>query len=159
MLIELVIAIIGIVVAIVSAIYGIRGYKLAREVDKRVPEYLKQYLIITARVPESHPFKTIVTVHNMGDFTAHDFSLWIRFPPKSEIKSVEKGLFEVVEGGEGSHFVKFWRDQVPPRTGLPSISIEAEKRGESVPPEAMFAESKEVPKFPIRWARGTEEIL
>lgn len=149
------VGIIAIIIAVISAVIGYRAYALA----KRVPEYLQQYLIITAHVPESYPFKTTISVHNMGDFTAHDFSLWIRFPPESTIKTLEKGVFKIDEGGEGSNFVKFVKDQIAPRTGLPSISVLAETKGESVPPEVMFAECKEVPKFPIRWRRGTEEII
>lgn len=142
---------VGLLVSIVSLIIGLAALILAWYVNmtrpKRAP---RPHLVVIPSIWKTSPERYGILAQNVGDATAHNFSIYVRFPEGSEITLMDKGVFEIEEGGKGEHFVKFARAQMAPRTSLPLIYVSAQKAGVLVHPEAVFAECREMPKVPIQ---------
>ena len=141
---------IALVVAVISLVVALASLALAWYVSitrpKRIP---KPFFIIAPYVSEKSPQRICFRIINAGDATAHDFTLYVRFAEKAYITSLEKGLFNIKEGGEGHHFVKLVRHQVAPHTTLPDVWISAKLDDIPTMPEYYHAECKEIPKIPI----------
>jgi len=76
---------------------------------------------------------------NIGTAVAHDYTISVRYPQKSKIKSIKPGFFTVKEGGVDENFVSLFREAVPPGMIWPPIHITAEEEDVSVLPVEVSA--------------------
>ena len=71
---------------------------------------------------------------NIGNAVAHDYTIDVKYPTDSEIKSIEHEYFEIKAGGIGEDFVKLFKEKFLPSIILPPIHIDAEREGMIVLP-------------------------
>lgn len=111
----------------------------------------KPHLVITVSRTTSEPHSAIL-VQNAGEAIAHDLVLYADFPAGAEITLLEKGVFDLVEGGISENFVKLKKDQVGPGVSLPYVILTAKKNNIFIEP-TLYAESREILKIPIHLMR------
>lgn len=102
---------------------------LRKQLEKSVlrPAPIVDVIIDTSASLQIHP-------RNLGNAVAHDYTIHIRYPSDSKIKSIENEYFDITEGGVDEDFVKLFREKFPPNTMLPPIRIDAEREGKVVLP-------------------------
>jgi len=88
-----------------------------------------------------------IRIQNAGGCSAEKPVIHVKFPEGTRIDFVDRGVFEVMDGGEGGDYVKFTRRSIPPYSTLPDIYISAKKEGVFVKPE-IWMECRGVPRFP-----------
>ncbi|TKJ44752.1 hypothetical protein CEE35_06820 [Candidatus Aerophobetes bacterium Ae_b3b] len=115
----------------------------------------KPHLVVTASTKSTSPPYTGILIQNSGEAVAHALSIYAKYPEGAKITLLEKGVFDVVEGGTDENFVKFKKDQVGPDVTLPYIFLAAEKDGTFVQP-TLYAESRDLLKIPIHLMRLPE---
>lgn len=137
-------------IALVGVIFSIAlSWYVSITRPKLVP---KPHLVITASTADTSPWRNTILVQNTGDAVAHDFILYAKFPEGAKITFIDKGVFDLVEGGSGENFAKLKKDQIGPAISLPYIVLAAEKKGMFVEP-TLYAESQEILKIPINLMR------
>lgn len=102
---------------------------LREQVEKSVlrPEPIIDVLIDTSASLHIHP-------RNRGNAVAHDYTIDVRYPSESKIKSIETEYFDIKDGGIDMDFVKLYKEKFPPWIIMHPIRIDAERAGKTVLP-------------------------
>jgi len=122
MTLETSISILAIIISIVFPII-LRYWSI----PVRRPAPLVDVIIDTSASLQIHP-------RNLGNAVAHNYTIHVKYPSESKIKSIENEYFDIKDGGLEKDFVKFFKEAFPPNTILTPIRIDAERNDKVVLP-------------------------
>jgi len=128
--IEIYLSMAAIAISVVTSILIMFwNFRLQVKLEKSVlrPEPIVDVIIDTSASLQIHP-------RNLGNAVAHNYTIHVKYPSESKIKSIDNEYFDVKEGGLEKDFVKFFKEAFPPNTIMTPIRIDAERKGNVVLP-------------------------